>query len=64
MTQDPIVEEVRLARARLFAECDEDLVKLMDRFEAAEHEDVGRVVTLEALRKRGEMKGTTHPTTG
>lgn len=64
MREDPIVKETRLARAKLFAECDEDLAKLMDRLKASEEQDRDRVVTIEALRKKRQIKDPSHLTTG
>jgi len=56
MRQDPIVRETRAARAKLFAECEEDLDKLMDRLKASEEQDKDRIVTIETLRKKREIK--------
>lgn len=39
MIDDPIVEEVHRVRARLLAECDGDLDKLMDRIRQRESQD-------------------------
>lgn len=55
---DPIVEEIRQARAKLLQDCREDLEKLMDFLQAAEEkEDRSRIVTAEALRekRKGEV---------
>ena len=49
MIRDPIVEEVREARARIFAECGDDLGKLMDRLQAAESQHQDRIVTRDML---------------
>jgi hypothetical protein len=45
MNRDPIVEEVREARAKLFDECDHDLDKLMDRLKEQERQDQARLVS-------------------
>ena len=64
MREDPIVQETRQARAKLFAECNEDLGKLMDRLKAAEEEDRARVVTIETVRKKRQAKDASHLATG
>lgn len=64
MREDPIVKETRLARAKLFAECDQNLDKLMDRLKASEEHDKSRVVSIEALRSRRQVEGPSHLTTG
>lgn len=56
MTSDPIVQEVREARVRLFAECHDDLEKLMDRLEASEKKDSVRIVTPETWRDRQDTR--------
>lgn len=56
MKSDPIVQETRLARAALFADCGEDLDRLMDRLEASEEKDRRKVVTLEELRRSHPAK--------
>ena len=45
MTRDPIVEEVRLARQKIFEACNEDLDALLDRFQEQEHLDRDRLVS-------------------
>jgi hypothetical protein len=45
MTSDPIVEEVRVARQRIFDACNQDLDALLDRFQEQEERDRERVVT-------------------
>ena len=45
MNKDPIVEEVRSARAKLFAECGEDMDRLMDHLKEQEHQDQTRLVS-------------------
>ena len=44
MTSDPIVNEVRAARQRLFDACNQNLDALLDRFQAQEKLDQERVV--------------------
>ena len=41
---DPIVEEIHKVREKLLEECGGDLEKLMDRLQAREQEDSGRIV--------------------
>jgi hypothetical protein len=50
--EDPIVKETRLARARLFRECGEDLGRLMDHLKASEEQDRNRLVAIEDVRRR------------
>ena len=45
MIRDPIVDEVRSARQKIFAECNEDLNALLDRFQEHEKMDQERVVS-------------------
>jgi len=45
MAKDPIVEEVRAARQRLFEACGEDLNALLDRFQSQEELDQDRIVS-------------------
>jgi hypothetical protein len=45
MLQDPIVEEVRSARQKIFAACNEDLDALLDRFQEQEKRDRERLVS-------------------
>ena len=52
MKHDPIVDEVRQARQKIFAACDDDLEKLMDRYQQAESTDQDRIISLETLRAR------------
>jgi hypothetical protein len=56
MRQDPIVRETRVARAKLFAECEDDLDMLMNRLKASEEQDKDRVVTIEIIRKKRQTK--------
>jgi hypothetical protein len=62
MRHDPIVEETRQTRARLFAEAGDDLGKFLDRLQASEDQDRARLVTLDVVRKRREAKPSTPPT--
>ena len=52
MTKDPIVEEVRNARAKLFEECGEDIEKLMDRLKEQENQDKARLVSKQTKNKK------------
>jgi len=52
MKDDPVVDEVRQIRQKIFAACDHDLEKLMDLYQQAESSDQDRVVSLETLRTR------------
>ena len=45
MTRDPIVEDVRSARQKIFEACNEDLAALLDRFQERERLDQERVVS-------------------
>jgi hypothetical protein len=45
MTKDPIVEDVRSARQKLFEACNEDLNALLDRFQEQEKLDRERLVS-------------------
>ncbi len=45
MNRDPIVEEVREARRRVFEECDNDLDKLLQRLKARDREHRERLVS-------------------
>jgi hypothetical protein len=45
MTEDPLVEEVRSARQKIFAACHEDLDALLDRFQEQEEQDRERSVS-------------------
>ncbi|MDI9431104.1 MAG: hypothetical protein QM570_05230 [Planctomycetota bacterium] len=45
MTSDPIVEEIRAIRQKIFDACDQDLDALLDRFQEQEKQDQERVVT-------------------
>ena len=45
MTRDPIVEEVRSARQRLFEACNEDIDALLDRYQEQDELDRQRLVS-------------------
>jgi len=45
MNRDPIVEETRKTRAKLFEECGEDLDRLLDRPKEQEQQDQARLVS-------------------
>jgi len=55
MMKDPIVEEVREVRRRIFEECGNDLRRLFERFQAAEVQDKDRLVTLEQVQERARV---------
>lgn len=57
MKNDPIVEEVRQTRQRIFTACDNDLEKLMDRYQRAESADRARIVSLETIRTQHNSQG-------
>ena len=52
MRNDPIVAEVRESRRKIFEACDNDLEKLMDRYQQAENADRDRIVSLEGVRAK------------
>ena len=45
MNKDPIVEEVRNAREKLFKECGEDLERFLHRLKEQERQDRDRLVS-------------------
>jgi hypothetical protein len=45
MTPDPIVEEVRAARQKIFDACNQNLDTLLDRFQEQEKQDQERIVS-------------------
>lgn len=49
---DPMVDEVRATRRRIFEECGNDLKRFFDRLKAAESNDEDRLVTLEWMQTR------------
>ena len=50
--KDPIVDEVREVRRRIFEECGNDLHRLIERLKAAEANDKDRLVTFEQVQQR------------
>ncbi len=60
MTNDPIVEEVRETRRRIFQECENDLQQLVERLKSAEGQDKNRLVTLEDVQKQATASKATH----
>lgn len=56
MTKDPIVEEVRAARQKIFEACNEDLDALLDRFQEQEKLDQERIVSDVSTRRRQDAK--------
>jgi hypothetical protein len=57
MWKDPIVEEVRKAREEIFAECDHDLTKLMQRGRRFLRRWKGKVVTKADLQQQRSAQG-------
>jgi hypothetical protein len=60
MTKDPIVEEVRAAREKLFDACNGDLDAFLKLLKDQEQQDRSRLVSrkdIRARRKRGEELG-------
>jgi len=57
MTKDPIVEEVRSARQKIFEACNEDLDALLDRFQEHEKLDRGRVISDISMRATRDAGG-------
>ncbi len=51
MKNDPIVEEVREARQKIFEKCDQDLDRLLDWLKGEEKQDLDRIVSFEAPQK-------------
>jgi len=56
--KDPIVEEIREVRRRIFAECGNDLKRLFERLKAAEAQDKDRLVTLDEVQERARAAKT------
>ena len=54
---DPIVNQVREARQRIFAECSGDLERLLDRFQSVEKDLADRLVTADEIRARRPVAG-------
>jgi hypothetical protein len=57
MAKDPIVEEVRVTRQKLFEACGEDLNALLDRFQSQEKLDQERIVP-DTSRQINQDSGT------
>jgi hypothetical protein len=57
MTKDPIVEDVRAGREKLFDACNGDLDLLLDRLKEQEEQDRSRVVSQKVV----EAKRSTSP---
>jgi hypothetical protein len=60
MMNDPIVEEIRETRRRIWEECNEDLDQLIARLKRGESMHKDRLVTLEQLEKRLTTPKGTH----
>jgi len=58
MKDDPIVAEVREARAALLAECDGDLGKLMQHLRDRESRHAERVLSLDDVKRRHRSPGS------
>jgi hypothetical protein len=56
--KDPIVEEVRDVRRRIFAECGNDLKRLFERLKAAEEQDKDRLVTFTQVQEQARLSKT------
>lgn len=56
MTRDPIVEDVRSARQKIFEECNEDLDTLLDRFQEHEKMDQDRVISDTSTQTKQDTK--------
>jgi hypothetical protein len=57
MIRDPLVEEVRSARQKIFAACNEDLDALLDRFQEREKLDRERLVSDISTQPEQDGKG-------
>ena len=57
MTRDPIVEEIRSTRQRIFETCDEDLDALLDRFQERECFDRERLVSDTTTQTQQDIEG-------
>jgi len=57
MIKDPIVDEVRSARQKIFAECNEDLDALLDRFKEHEKMDQERVISETPMQTNQDTEG-------
>lgn len=60
MIDDPIVDEVRATRRRIFEECGNDLHRLIEQLKSAEGQDKSRLVTLEDVQKHSRTSKTAH----
>jgi hypothetical protein len=58
MENDPIVNEIRLTREKIFKECDEDLNKLIDFLKEQEKNDSDRLVSSEEIMKKKHIETT------
>ena len=52
MINDPIVEEIYQAREKILQECDQDLMRWVQRLKQAEQLHHGRVVDLPAVEQK------------
>lgn len=52
MINDPIVEEIHRTREKLFAECDGDMKKYLDRLREAQKQHPERVITKDQMPPR------------
>jgi hypothetical protein len=57
MTRDPIIEDVRSARQKIFDACNEDLDALLDRFQEHEKLDQERVVSDIVTQAKQDTEG-------
>ncbi len=57
MKPDPIIEDVRSARQKIFEACGEDLDALLDRFQEQEKLDQDRVVTDTSTPAKQDAQG-------
>ena len=57
MTRDPIVEDVRSVRQKIFEECNEDLDALLDRFQEHEKMDQERVISDISTPAKQDIEG-------
>lgn len=51
MKNDPIVEEVREARQKIFEKCGQDLDRLLDWLKGEEKQDLDRIVSFDTIQK-------------
>jgi len=54
MNRDPIVEEIHKTRRKMLDECNGKLELLLERYKAAEEQDLERTVTFESLQTSRE----------